>query len=261
MVPKKQKPTKKFEVNSADTHPSLPKAPKKKKGKKMYFDMDVQDAIVRYNDLDPDENQTERNKIYAEEIHYAFDKLCENIINTFKFEYFDDVYIDVKQEVLSFLVMNMHKYDHTKGSKAFSYFSVVCKNYLILHNNANYKKYKTHTGVEILNTKSVSTNRQNYFTEFTEEIIDYFETNIDNLFRNKRDIVVAYAILELMKRREDIENFNKKALYVLIREMTNIETSYITKVVNVFKKEYKYLINEFETKGIIAKHKKSKFFK
>ena len=43
--------------------------------------------------------------------------------------------------------------------------------------------------------------------------------------------------------------------------MTNIETSYITKVVNVFKKEYRYLINEFETKGIISKHKKSKFFK
>ena len=85
--------------------------------------------------------------------------------------------------------------------------------------------------------------------------------NINNLFRNKRDIVVAYAIVELLKRRNEIENFNKKALYVLIREMTNIETSYITKVVNVFKKEYKYLINEFETKGIIAKHKKSKFFK
>ena len=132
VVPKNQKKNKKFEVNSADTHPSLPKAPKKKKGKKVYFDMDVQDAIVRYNDLDPDKNQAERNKIYSEEIHYAFDKLCENIINTFKFEYFDDVYIDVKQEVLSFLVMNMHKYDHTKGSKAFSYFSVVCKNYLIL---------------------------------------------------------------------------------------------------------------------------------
>ena len=64
-----------------------------------------------------------------------------------------------------------------------------------------------------------------------------------------------------MRRRQDIENFNKKALYVLIREMTNIETSYITKVVNVFKKEYRYLINEFETKGIIEKHKKSKFFK
>ena len=187
------------------------------------------------------------------------DKLAENIINTFKFTYFDMPFDDIKHEVVTFCVMNIHKYDHTKGSKAFSYFSVVCKNYLILHNNANYKKYKTHTGVEILNTKSVSTNRQNYFTEFTEEIIDYFETNIDNLFRNKRDIVVAYAILELMKRRHEIENFNKKALYVLIREMTNIETSYITKVVNVLKKEYQYLVNQFECKGIID-DKKNKFF-
>ena len=102
--------------------------PKKKKAKKkVYFGMEVQDAIIRYN---ASNNDSERNKIYQEEIHKAFDKLCENIINTFKFEYFDDVYVDVKHEVLAFLIMNMHKYDHTKGSKAFSYFSVVAKNYL-----------------------------------------------------------------------------------------------------------------------------------
>ena len=95
--------------------------PKKKKAKKKpYFGMDVQDAIVRYNDLDPVKDQSKRNLIYQEEIHKAFDKLCENIINTFKFTYFNDPYQDVKQEVTSFLVMNMHKYDHTKGSKAFS---------------------------------------------------------------------------------------------------------------------------------------------
>ena len=142
--------------------------PRKKPGrppskKKLYFDMDVQDAIVRYNDLDPDKDQVKRNKIYSEEIHAAFDKLCENIINTFKFEYFDVVYVDVKHETLAFLVMNIHKYDHTKGSKAFSYFSVVAKNYLILHNNANYKKYKMHTSVDILNSKAVGGNRQSYF--------------------------------------------------------------------------------------------------
>ena len=259
VIPKKK--NKKCEIDKAATHPSLPKAPKKKKGKKVYFDMDVQDGIVRYNALDPDKDQAKRNRIYETEIHYAFDKLCENIINTFKFEYFDDVYIDVKHETLAFLVMNMHKYDHTKGSKAFSYFSVVAKNYLILHNNANYKRYKTHTNVDVLNSKPVSSNKQEYFSEFTDEMVKYFEKNINNLFKNKKDIDVAYAIIELMKRRNEIENFNKKALYILIREMTNIETSYITKVVNVFKKEYKYLINEFETKGIIAKHKKSKFFK
>ena len=78
-------------------------------------------------------------------------------------------------------MLNIHKYDHTKGSKAFSYFSVVCKNYLILHNNANYKKYKSHTGVEILNTRAISDNNLSYFSEFTDEIIDYFEY-IDKVF-------------------------------------------------------------------------------
>ncbi len=42
--------------------------------------------------------------------------------------------------------------------------------------------------------------------------------------------------------------------------MTNIETSYITKVVNVFKKEYQHLVNQFTTKGIIE-NKKNKFFR
>ena len=250
IVPKKN--------NNNDIKKEIKEIEKKKK-KKVYFGMDVQDAIVRYNSLDPDENQAERNKIFQEEIHYAFDKLCENIINTFKFEYFDDVYIDVKHETLAFLVMNIHKYDHTKGSKAFSYFSVVAKNYLILHNNANYKRYKTHSGTDALINKGNPVKRTDYFNEFTEQMIEYFEDNINNMFKTKRDIDVGYAIIELMKQRDDIENFNKKALYVLIREMTNIETSYITKVVNVFKKHYKKLVNDFDTYGVIIK-KKNKFF-
>jgi len=257
VAPKKK--DKKFEIKAADTHPSLPTAPKKKKGKKMYFDMDVQDAIVRYNALDRDENQTKRNKIYQEEIHYAFDKLCENIINTFKFEYFDDVYIDVKQEVLSFLIMNIHKYDHTKGSKAFSYFSVVCKNYLILHNNSNYKRYKITDGIEALE-KKISDSKKEFMSDFTDNMILYFEKNIYNIFKHKKDIDVAYAIIELMRKREDIENFNKKALYILIREMTNVETSHITKVTNVMKVYYKKLLNEFSKTGTIELEKKNKLF-
>ena len=42
--------------------------------------------------------------------------------------------------------------------------------------------------------------------------VGYFEDNIPTLFKSKRDIDVAYAIIELMKQRDDIENFNKKAL-------------------------------------------------
>ena len=221
--------------------------------------MDVQDAIVRYNDLDPDKDQAKRNKIYGEEIHYAFDKLCENIINTFKFEYFDDVYIDVKHEVVAFMVMNIHKYDHTKGSKAFSYFSVVCKNYLILHNNANYKKYKTHYDISTLSNVSSKSDNNSFLNDFITDLVKYFEENISVIFKNNTDIDIAYAILELFKKRDGIENFNKKSLYILIREMTNVNTSQITRVTNIFKKYYIKLLSKYDKYGTLY-DEKNKFF-
>tara|TARA_Y100001963_G_scaffold151641_1_gene234877 strand:+ start:218 stop:940 length:723 start_codon:yes stop_codon:yes gene_type:complete len=219
--------------------------PRKKSKKKLYFGPEVQDAIVRYNS-NPD-NYALRNKIYQEEIHKAFDKLAENIINTFKFTYFDYPFEDVKCEVVSFMVMNMHKYDHTKGSKAFSYFSIVAKNYLILHNNNNYKKLKMHKDVDVLKNNTSSYENQLHtedITELTNSIIDYFDKNIIKIFNKKRDVDIAFCILELFKRREEIENYNKKALYILIREMTNVNTIHITSVVNTFKKHYKKICNK-----------------
>jgi len=262
VVSKKQKKTKKVVPEKVILHPSQPKIPKKKKNKRVYFDMDVQDAIVRYNDLDPEKNQSARNKIYQEEIHYAFDKLCENIINTFKFEYFDDVYIDVKHATVAFLVMNMHKYDHTKGSKAFSYFSVVAKNYLIMHNNTNYKKYKSHNDISILDHKAYNSDHDKklHVADFVVELIEYFEVNISRIFHNKKDIDIAFAIVELMKQRKDIENFNKKALYILIREMADVNTSHITKVTNVMKQHYRKLLMRFDKYGTIVNNDINNFF-
>ena len=112
--------------------------PRKKSKKRMYWDEEVEAGVIAYNASD---DHKERDKIYRDKLEYAFDKLSESIINTFKFSYFDVPFEDVKQDVITFLVMNLHKFDHTKGSKSFSYFSVVAKNYLILNNNSNYKKY------------------------------------------------------------------------------------------------------------------------
>ena len=58
--------------------------PRKKTKRKPYFGIDVQEAIIRYNALDQQTERIERNKIYQGEIHKAFDKLAENIINTFR---------------------------------------------------------------------------------------------------------------------------------------------------------------------------------
>ncbi len=218
-----------------------------RKRKNYYFTQTTENAIVRYNNSD---DQVLRNKIYNEHIAYGFDKLCENIIHTFKFYYFDVPPETVKQEVVSFLVMNMHKYKNDKG-KAFSYFSIVAKNYLILHNNSNYKKYKITDKVErmdfkrdILSEQSVlSTDETNI--EFVKQMIKYWDNNLTNIFQKPRDIKIADSVIELFRRKESIDNFNKKALYILIREMTGYTTQHITRVVNVMKKYHTHLFRSY----------------
>ena len=232
--------------------------PKKKAKRKVYFGQEVQDAIIEYNST---ERSSEKNIIYGTRIHAAFDKLAENIINTFKFTYFDDPFQDVKHEVVAFMVMNMHKYDHTKGSKAFSYFSVVAKNYLILHNNNNYKKLKTHDKMDVLDRHtSNDSNRESDFNNLTNEVIEYFDTNLNTIFKKERDLKIGYAIIDLMKQRDDIENFNKKAIYILIREMTDVETAHITSVVNILKKHYKKITNTYHKTGTIVHNFSGSFF-
>ena len=242
---------------SNDIKKEIKKVVKKKK-RKVYFGQEVQDAVVEYNSSD---NANERNIIYGTRIHAAFDKLAENIINTFKFTYFNDPFVDVKHEVVAFMVMNMHKYDHTKGSKAFSYFSVVAKNYLILHNNNNYKKLKTHDGMDVLDRhRSNDSNSNSDIITLTNEIIEYFDNNMNTIFKKDRDLKIGYAIIDLMKQRDDIENFNKKAIYILIREMTDVETAHITAVVNVLKKHYKKLLNTYYKSGSIIYNHSGSFF-
>ena len=128
--------------------PILVKKPRKKKSK-MYFGQPTQDAVIEYLATD---SHSEKNKIYRERIQYAFEKLAENIIHTFKFYYFDVSSEEVKHEVVSFLVLNIHKFKEGKG-KAFSYFSIVAKNYLILNNNKNYKMGKIHSEMKVLDYK------------------------------------------------------------------------------------------------------------
>jgi hypothetical protein len=226
---------------------------KRKKKSKMYFGTPVQEAVIRYN---ASSNPAVRNRIYREHIAKAFDKLAENLIHTFKFYYFDFPLTEVKHEVVSFLVMNMHKYQADKG-RAFSYFSVVGKNYLILHNNNNYKKMKTHDDISRLDYKrsifveNTKDDVDEFNKEFVNQMLEYWENNLTNIFRRQKDILVADAVLELFRRRLNIENFNKKALYIMIREMTGSNTQHITRVINQMKKFYANMITEFSETGDI----------
>ena len=88
--------------------------PRKRKPKepRVYFTQDTENAIVEYLAT---EDPVLRNKIYNERIEYAFYKLSENIIHTFKFYYTDsDTIEDLKHEVVTFLLEKLHLYNQIR---------------------------------------------------------------------------------------------------------------------------------------------------
>ena len=230
--------------------------PRKKKNK-VYFTLDTEQAIITYNKT---KDPAVRNKIYKEEIQYPFEKLAENILNTFKFSYFDVPKLDVQMEVVSTLIEKIHMFKEGRG-KAFSYFSIVAKNHLILKNNGNYKRWKK---TSLLSEMPETWNPENDFheeqmgaeyNEFKELMLSYWDKNLTVVFTKKRDIQIADSVLELFRRSQYIENFNKKYLYLLIREMTDCKTHYITKVVNEMKVHQKKLLNDYLDYGMIREER------
>lgn len=221
--------------------------PKKKK-QNFYFTQETEDAIIAYN---KSTDQIERNIIYTKKIHPAFYKMAEIMIHRFKFYNFDVPHEDVKHEVVAFLHERIGKFDETTGFKAYSYFSIVAKNYLIAENNKNYYLYKKRHTIDAIDAERNVVNEQ-LRTEFVDEqrdFIDIFvelvERNLSNFFPKNRDIQVADSVLYLFKTRENIENYNKKALYILIRERTGIKTQYITNVIAQVKYIYVKLYSAY----------------
>jgi len=236
---------------------------KRRKKSKMHFGTPAQEAIIEYNNSTDSE---ERSRIYETRIKFPFEKLAENVMNTFKFSYFDVPKKDVQTEVVSVMVEKMHMFQEGKG-RAFSYFTIIAKNHMILKNNGNYKRWKQNS---LLSAMPETWNPQNdfyaseendEFKEFKKIMLKYWDDNLNVVFTRKRDLQIADAILELFRRSEHIENFNKKHLYLLIREMTDCKTHYITKVVNVMKKHQKKLLNDYLEYGELMSTKPKQFWK
>jgi hypothetical protein len=218
----------------------------------MYFTEIHEAAIVEYNNSDDYEY---REELFRHTIDPALDKMAESIINRFKFPYIDMPFEDIKRQVVSFLICNLHKFDPDRGNKAFSYFSVMAKNHLILLNTVAYKQERTNVSLSLDDAGGIEApdaTENDDAKEFIRLMIRYWDKNLTRVFKKKRDIDIATAIIQLFRDVDGIENFNKKALYVMIREMTDCETNYITKVINKMRYYAVQHMNEFHEYGTIG---------
>lgn len=242
----------------------------KKSKSGIYFTQETEDAIVRYNNS---EDQEFKSLLYSREIHPAFLKLTENIIHTFKFYYTDVENLeDLQHEVITFLLSKLHLFDQSKGAKAYSYFGTIAKRYLIVYNNKNYKKLKQslNVGDIILREESLPT--------FTPELVYDEDQQVDSLYRdnlsfymdvyvdvctehifemfpNDLDARIADAVLELFRKRDNLQLYNKKALYLYIREIVDVKTSQITKVTKILNDIFQLGYRDYLDRGVITVEK------
>ena len=146
----------------------------------------------------------------------------------------------------------MDKFDPEKGSKAFSYFSVITKNWFIHKVKKNSKNLKKEVSfddvvaeIEQTHTSHPPTyleRREKY--EFWMSLSNQFDKwEKQNLKENERKVL--NAIMDLFDNVDDLEIFNKKAIYMHIRELTNLNTKQVVNNLNRLRGKYRNFKREY----------------
>lgn len=231
----------------------------RKRSKANYFTKETEDYIVAYNNS---EDIVYRQQIFTDHIYYPFYKLVENIIHTYKFYYTDVNDIeDLKHEIISILVEDkIMKFDPSRGAKAYSYFGTIVKRWLIAYTDKNYKRLKRVGSFEEINESyepEISRTKTGYevtLSQIIERFIEESYEELDTMFKKDADRKIADAILTLFSKRNDIEIFKKKALYIYIREITGEETPQLTKIINILKKKFYTIHQQYVELDLIEEH-------
>lgn len=219
-----------------------------------YFTKITDIAISAYNRSI--ESPATREKIYNRFIYPALMKLSENIINKVKPTYIDSSFLDLQTDLVTFLTSKLDKFNPEAG-KAYSYYTRTSFNYLIAENQKAYAKLKNNAlEIDIDDQRNVIIELHNddmreTLQEFMTEYVTYCYDNLNYIFSNSIDIHVADSILHIFETRENIDEFNKKALYILIRERTGFQTTNITRVIKTLKQIYESKFSEYEQSNFI----------
>ena len=218
---------------------------KPKRRKNLYFTKVHEEAIVKYASSS---SRSEKSQLYMTLIQPAFDEMVNKIIFTYKFNNLPNIDY-LRDDCKIWLTTILDKYDPNKGSKAFSYFSVVTKNWFIHKVKQNSKKIKKEVSFEGLvqngGSDSLGTSKDivNYVerreeAEFWVCLLDQVDKwDTGNLKQNEKCVLEAVKVL--LHNIEDIEIFNKKAVYLYLRELTGLNTKQVVNNLNKLREKYK----------------------
>ena len=214
---------------------------------KHYFHTGTHDAIVSFqaeNDLNV------KSQIYVESILPAFNKLVENLIfihGTANVIMSDEF----KSDCVTFLYETLKKFDPSRGSKAFSYFNVVAKNWIIVKSRQKQKQANRHVSLEdtgviseiemvpfdihkhdpLLTTEAIQAN--------TLENINTILHKVKNRLTFENDKICMDCIIKLFENVDTLESLNKRAIFVYVRDMTNLSPKQLSSSMSSIRKHYR----------------------
>jgi hypothetical protein len=214
----------------------------------MYFTKETGLSIIKYCEEECPEG---KKKIYEKEILPAFDKLAENLIHVYGFKSPYATSNELKVDCVSFMFETLHKWDPSRGTKAFSYFNVVAKNWYIINTRKHMKRRNRHLSIDDPN--GMSTSQKNAFEEFDyvpppdeimikqqmkNEILTLLEDMKPKL-TNENEIKCLHAVETLFSSIEELELLNKRAVLLYIREISGLDKKHLSKAMSVIRRHYR----------------------
>ena len=222
-------------------------------GTKLYFNAETQAAIADYQAL---KDAAEKEKVYIKHILPAFDKLVENLIFVYGFTNPYEPFENVKNDCVSFLYETLSKWDAARGSKAFSYFNVVGKNWLIMNSRKSKKHVKKQVSLSDMTTMTADDRRalmnfdfvpspdEIYIKKFfRQEIFDMLD-EIKLRAKGEKEKVCINAIIVVFKKIDDLDYLNKRAIFVYVRDISGLNPKQLSVAMSSIRKHYREIIKE-----------------
>ena len=226
---------------------------RKKSKKKMYFGIEVQNKIIQYQNT---ESLSERHKIYETSIQPALSELVHSLVSVYGFKSSNEDIEHLKSDCISFLYETLGKWNHAKGTKAFSYFNVVAKNWLTIHSRRLLKNAKRSIYIDDKDSLTNLDKERIYNQQYEDpnelieisknrfkvimEIVDYIEGEI----KEERDKKCCIAIRKIYNSIEDLEFFNKRAVFVYLREISGLNSTELSASLSNIRKIYRKVVGE-----------------
>jgi len=231
-------------------HLTRKKSTRRKRRNNHYFTQVHEDAIVRYA---LSTSQREKTELYIQYIRPAFNEMVDKIVFTYKFTNLPNC-DSLRDECKIWLMTILDKYDPNKGSKAFSYFSVITKNWFIHKVKKQQKRNRREVDLDNISKRFeeefLSTEESYLSDRIEEEFWKSFYAELsswDPSQMKENDLKVYKAINILFESKDEIDIFNKKAIYLYLREITGLNTKQIVNSLKKFRKKYHIFKEDWES--------------